>query len=145
MAAIPFMWPFPSWQFRANLFRVLWFVGRATSQQETAKQSLGWSLGLRRQIETGWSVRRCVSRGNHFAPLVHTHSFMHHEQRSSVADVTPVSRIRLTLRLLLLQLSGIAVCPMHTCGHEHMGQAFVIRVRWLCRQYVTTTPQESSL
>src|SRR5580698_3713910 len=74
MAAIPFMWPFPSWQFRANLFRVLWFVGRATSQQETAKQSLGWSLGLRRQIETGWSVRRCVSRDNHFAPLVHTHS-----------------------------------------------------------------------
>src|ERR1700735_3390297 len=80
MAAIPFMRPFPSWQFRANLFHVLWFVGRATSQQETAKQSLGWSLGLRRQIETGWSVRRCVSRDNHFAPLVHTHSFMHHEQ-----------------------------------------------------------------
>jgi hypothetical protein len=26
--------------------------------------------------------RRCVSRDNHFAPLVHTHSFMHHEQRS---------------------------------------------------------------
>src|ERR1700678_1316748 len=55
------------------------FVGRATTQQETANQSLGWRLGLRLHIETRWRVRRRVSCDNHFAPLVHTHSFMRHE------------------------------------------------------------------